>query len=405
MMRSVVLRNSSFADAVTALGWASKCCGESILLHLEISSIFKGDLDALLFRILVLGSVSSSDGEVWHRSDVKEIVLELPSGWQSGASPSSLLNILPQCLVACTPREILKTVDEMAGASALQRHQYCLGSAASGRSNLDPDVWRDRNFQLAARHLYFHQNKLLDYADPRVDPEGSPWRKDFGGLPADECLRAVLRAVQKVSGDTDPMWEGLTVFWKFAASEMSLFGNNCYLGTGFAEDLPGFRNFVFEQFLETSRDFVLSIKPVAGEQGKGPFDLSRYAPNKVWQEQNLSYVITHQNHFSFFNLRVLQRGAGAGGKPGMIILSDQLFAALTQYHVEMNPNYENRARDLLLKDLAGILNVQTDSPDSTPVDPDPFYILSLDNIKKMMAIYLRMRAGLPVIIQGETGCG
>ena len=37
--------------------------------------------------------------------------------------------------------------------------------------------------------------------------------------------------------------------------------------------------------------------------------------------------------------------------------------------------------------------------------PDASYVLTTDNVKKMMAIYMRFRCGIPVIIMGETGCG
>ena len=37
--------------------------------------------------------------------------------------------------------------------------------------------------------------------------------------------------------------------------------------------------------------------------------------------------------------------------------------------------------------------------------PDESYVLTTDNVKKIMAIYMRFRCGIPVIIMGETGCG
>ncbi|XP_060604558.1 E3 ubiquitin-protein ligase rnf213-beta-like, partial [Ruditapes philippinarum] len=38
-------------------------------------------------------------------------------------------------------------------------------------------------------------------------------------------------------------------------------------------------------------------------------------------------------------------------------------------------------------------------------DPDDTYELTTDNVKKMLAIYMRFRCDIPVIIMGETGCG
>ena len=38
-------------------------------------------------------------------------------------------------------------------------------------------------------------------------------------------------------------------------------------------------------------------------------------------------------------------------------------------------------------------------------DPDASYELTGDNVKKILAIYMRFRCGIPVVIMGETGCG
>lgn len=38
-------------------------------------------------------------------------------------------------------------------------------------------------------------------------------------------------------------------------------------------------------------------------------------------------------------------------------------------------------------------------------DPDETYELTGDNVKKILAIHMRFRCDIPVIIMGETGCG
>ena len=38
-------------------------------------------------------------------------------------------------------------------------------------------------------------------------------------------------------------------------------------------------------------------------------------------------------------------------------------------------------------------------------DPDETYVLTVDNLIKMLAIQMRFRCGIPVVIMGETGCG
>jgi hypothetical protein len=50
----------------------------------------------------------------------------------------------------------------------------------------------------------------------------------------------------------------------------------------------------------------------------------------------------------------------------------------------------------------GIKWAQTDNFANVK-DPDPSYELTMDNLLKIIAIYMRLRANIPVIIMGETG--
>ena len=57
--------------------------------------------------------------------------------------------------------------------------------------------------------------------------------------------------------------------------------------------------------------------------------------------------------------------------------------------------------------LLCVMGVKWDECDSFQrvKDPDPSYELTMDNLLKIIAIYMRLRANIPVIIMGETGCG
>ena len=77
-----------------------------------------------------------------------------------------------------------------------------------------------------------------------------------------------------------------------------------------------------------------------------------------------------------------------------------------------------RQKDMLLNNLGRVIGLKT------PVkDPDPSYVITVDNVMKMMGILMRFRhanikifmnlfitlvydrCGIPVVIMGETGCG
>ena len=75
------------------------------------------------------------------------------------------------------------------------------------------------------------------------------------------------------------------------------------------------------------------------------------------------------------------------------------------------PDYKNYKQNDFLKELKDILDI------SNPVEKEPNndkialeeiagdYVITSDNFVKMVLILLRIRAGIPVIMMGETGCG
>ncbi len=62
-------------------------------------------------------------------------------------------------------------------------------------------------------------------------------------------------------------------------------------------------------------------------------------------------------------------------------------------------NLDNVAKADKLEILSRILGVQQ------TFDPDATYELTTDNVKKLLAIYMRLKCNIPVIVMGETGCG
>ncbi|XP_062616290.1 E3 ubiquitin-protein ligase rnf213-beta-like [Saccostrea cucullata] len=81
------------------------------------------------------------------------------------------------------------------------------------------------------------------------------------------------------------------------------------------------------------------------------------------------------------------------------VMKRNLLDALTRNRVPINENFDSLPRDQKLERLFHVLGVEHG------YDPDPTYELTTDNVKKIIAIYLRLRCDIPVIIMGETGCG
>ena len=80
-------------------------------------------------------------------------------------------------------------------------------------------------------------------------------------------------------------------------------------------------------------------------------------------------------------------------------MSDHLYQLLKVNKVDFNTNRTKLIKKQLITQLARVIGVKSYS------DPDSSYVLTVDNLIKMLAIQMRFRCGIPVIIIGETGCG
>ncbi|KAI1884420.1 hypothetical protein AGOR_G00226220 [Albula goreensis] len=80
-------------------------------------------------------------------------------------------------------------------------------------------------------------------------------------------------------------------------------------------------------------------------------------------------------------------------------MSRELYEGLKLQRVPFNIDFDQLPRAEKIERLCSVLGIQW------PLDPDETYELTTDNILKMLAIHMRFRCGIPVIIMGETGCG
>ena len=107
--------------------------------------------------------------------------------------------------------------------------------------------------------------------------------------------------------------------------------------------------------------------------------------------------------------RVIEHGA----------ITRQLYAGLRQNKVNLNENYQGWDKLTMMKKMSQVMGMEFLS------DPDPSYVLTVDNLIKILAIQMRFRWGynygdkhctsslllptsrcnIPVVIMGETGCG
>ena len=80
------------------------------------------------------------------------------------------------------------------------------------------------------------------------------------------------------------------------------------------------------------------------------------------------------------------------------ILTPQQYTGLIRNGVNFGEDCHKWKEDTMREKIASVMGVETHNPDES-------YVLTLDNLIKILAIQMRFRCGIPVVIMGETGCG
>jgi E3 ubiquitin-protein ligase RNF213 len=82
------------------------------------------------------------------------------------------------------------------------------------------------------------------------------------------------------------------------------------------------------------------------------------------------------------------------------IMTKHLYYGLVRNHVPFNQPFENKPPEKKLEEICQVLGIK-----NVAHNPDQTYELTTDNVMKMLAIYMRFRSNIPVVIMGETGSG
>ncbi|XP_041354620.1 E3 ubiquitin-protein ligase rnf213-alpha-like [Gigantopelta aegis] len=134
----------------------------------------------------------------------------------------------------------------------------------------------------------------------------------------------------------------------------------------------------------------------------------RFQMRRTWESSPHPYIFFnpdgHTMTFLGFNID-RQTGDLIDQQTGIVlerrIMPQNLQTCLHSNKVPLNENFDQLQR---MKRLEKLYNVMAPGFDYY-YDPDPTYELTTDNVKKILAIFMRFRCNIPVLIMGETGCG
>ncbi|XP_074397014.1 E3 ubiquitin-protein ligase RNF213 isoform X2 [Zonotrichia albicollis] len=370
-----------------------------MIFHFDITSSVQRGIPEFLFKLLVLQYLTDNNGNMWLRQKCHLYIIEIlelspvpktAARHMSVRQKYHFLDVFPK-IMCKSPKEVLDM-------ETLENH--------SGDVGMDMEEFRSEAFQRPFQYLKrFDQGCDLDRFRYKV--------LSVEGRPA-ECVQHFLLHC----GVVDPSWAELRNFTWFLNVQLRDCEASVFCDPGFVGDtLNGFKSFVVGFMILMARDFAtpsLSISDQSSGRQSSHLenvteeDLLPFRIRKRWESEPHPYLFFNADHTSMtfmgFHIQQTRNHIDAidplnGNVIKKDIMTARLYQGLLLQGVLFNVPFNQLPRKEKLERLCMVLGLPK------VFDPDKTYELTTDNVLKILAIEMRFRCNIPVVIMGETGCG
>ncbi|XP_051967995.1 E3 ubiquitin-protein ligase rnf213-beta-like [Xyrauchen texanus] len=375
---------------------------DPVLLHIDTAAVRCG-LEEFLFKLLVLGCLCDSKGNIWRRNAAHLLAIE---ALQRGPSLNSqtqnethygFMHSLPT--IFCRPPKEVKNLE--------------IRKKRKGYTSLDPLMdrgeFQSEGIQRPYQYLQrFNRNLNLDrFIYQAQTVEGDPI----------DCLHHLLSNC----GLTDPSWAELKHFTWFLNLQLKDCEDSTFCDPDFlADNLSGFKDFIVKFMIHMARDFASPSIDISDQSPSFFSDnednadiLAKLTIRKRWENESHPYIFFNADHLtmSFLGFHVRKSGTilnAVDPQSGKVlmgnVMSQELHSGLERQRINLSEDFDNLPREDKIQRISFVVGAQK-SRVKGRFDPDPTYELTADNVMKILAIHMRFRCEIPVIIMGETGCG
>lgn len=221
-------------------------------------------------------------------------------------------------------------------------------------------------------------------------------------------------------GLEDPSWAELKHFTWFLNLQLKDCENSGFCDPNFfGSILSGFKSFIVKFMIHMARDFAspsLNISDqspsLLPESDHEDDLLARLTIRKRWENESHPYIFFNADHLTmtFLGFNVKQSATRntvnvVDPKTNKVLMGDvmslDLFTGLQNQRISFSEDFDQLPRETKIQKISLVVGARI----RKQFDPDPTYELTSDNVMKMLAIHMRFRCEIPVIIMGETGCG
>ena len=379
------------SDIVTKL--ISYEIGERVtpyLFHFDVASTIMDEVIPFLFKLLILGNLRDRFGKLWSCKSTDYYIIEITLADET-STLTRFCELFPITL-CLQPKPALEKMREK---------KLCNEKTLNNNQFISPLFQRV--------YVYLHKKELkqnledFTYTVMSV-PYGNPVQ--------------FMEIVLKYCGLENPSWSELSCFIYFLGYQLYSCEQNIYYQTALLEDdWKGFRTFLINMIIPMSRD--IATPSLSKSLDDSSYDLlGGYSieSRRRWEHKNLPYLYLNEDRQSmtFFGINISKSQTLLDPFDSSKVLekkfiSKSLYSILTRNLVNFQDDcykWDKAKKISVLANVIGIENISKLIGQQNVIqDPDPSYVLTIDNLKKILAIHMRFRCNIPVIIMGETGCG
>ncbi|CAF0824304.1 unnamed protein product, partial [Brachionus calyciflorus] len=377
------------------------------IFHIDIAFEVWYEVDYFLFNLLCLGSIENLNGKIYRRSSQDLYLIEIMSpkfknkddlNEQNLKPLHSILNILP----------MLNCVNPVQTLSFIKKNNIPENTCPI---LFDEKILRSDIIQRPCQYLQaLSLNQNLDtvrYDQTRI-------------LSVIECLELLLKHLE----NENPSWSEIKHFACFLNTQLIDCENSYYCDPALTSDiLPGFKAFVVKFMIQMAHDFALPSLEISDRSAlqirtnyQAEFQLDQLKMRRKWENDPHPYLFFNPDGqtFTFFGFYVdPTRGTLLDSNSNRVLFEDSIrlhqnliYGINLQNRQILRENVAQLSKLEKIQKLMSVMGIEWATHGLARIrDPDPSYELTMDNLLKILAIYMRLRADIPVIIMGETGCG
>ena len=347
------------------------------IYHFDIAPSVREELVPFLFKLLILGVISDFSGNIWCCNRNNYYVVEVV---------------------------IMKDLEEIDDFVSLFPQLFCHQPWALVQRNVSFGKC-DRTIDEQFMKSYKSQRSFA-YLDRKAKQKPLDSYEFVSKLEPTYTQHEFLKTLISNCGVENPSWSELNHFITFFSNQMlACDQSDFYRALSDDRGWEGFKSFIVKYMVIMSRDFA--TPSIGKDHSINPNEiLLNYSvlSRKRWEQQTHPYIFFNQDQHSmtFLGFNIKQGNLIDMIDPNTIIERNVVTNRLEQM---LRSNGLFRTNPFQASKEEWIAKLQAVIGFSQITDPDEHYVLTLDNVMKILAIHMRFRCNIPVIIMGETGCG